>query len=406
MDGVSCSLCHQIDAQGLSEYASFTGGYVIDTTTFSPYRWIYGSFTQPVQNPMQMHVGYTPVYGAHVNGSAYCGSCHTLYTPIVDAQGQISGEFPEQTPYLEWKHSDFSAADDTKHCQDCHTPEGPGAVVLSNRPHWLSARSGVGQHIMVGGNRFLLDILKAHATELGVTADAAHLDATAALTAEQLTQHTAQLSILSQEMQDDALVTVLQISDLAGHKFPTGVPIRRAWLHVRATDKRGRVVFESGAPASDGHIVENDADKNADTFEPHYDEITAPDQVQIYETVMCDTAGRVTYTFLNAARYLKDNRLLPRGFNKLDAPADIAVHGAALADGNFTGGADRVTYRIDLSQVGQSQRPVQFTARLLYQQVGRRFMDDLRYDDTAEVSRFVGYYDAADKTPVVIATVP
>lgn len=406
MDGVSCSLCHQISAQNLGQPASFTGNYTIDTTTSSPYRWIYGTFSQPFQSPMQMHVGFVPVQRMHVKDSGYCGSCHTLYTPIVDAQGGILGEFPEQTPYLEWKHSDFSAAGNATHCQDCHMPDGPGTVALSNRPHWLSARSQVGQHTLVGGNRLLLDILQAHTAELGVTAEAAHLGATAALTVEQLAQSTAQLSIVSQKVENNTLTMVLQVSNLAGHKFPTGVPIRRAWLHVRVTDKRGRLVFESGAPWSDGRIAGNDADNDAEQFEPHYDVITAADQVQIYETIMRDSAGRATWTFLSAAGYLKDNRLLPRGFEKINADSDIAVYGAASGDQNFTGGGDTVTYRIDISRVAQAQRPVQFTARLLYQSVGRRFMEDLRRDATEQVRRFAGYFDAADKTPVEIAAVP
>ncbi|MEA3224838.1 MAG: multiheme c-type cytochrome, partial [Planctomycetota bacterium] len=279
MDGVSCSLCHQIDESGLGAPASFTGNYVIDTTTSSPYRWIYGSFAQPFQRPMQMNVGYTPVHGAHVNDSAYCGTCHTLYTPVVDMEGNIVGEFPEQTPYLEWEHSAYSETGENKHCQDCHMPEGAGMVALSNRPRRLSARFPVGQHIFVGGNSFLLGILNTHGTELGVTADAAHLDATTDLTIGQLTRQTAQLSLLSQDVKDGVFTGVLHVSNLAGHKFPTGVPIRRAWLHVRVTDEQGRLVFESGAPWSDGRIVGNDADDLATAFEPHYDVITSDDQV-------------------------------------------------------------------------------------------------------------------------------
>ena len=45
-----------------------------------------------------------------------------------------------------------------------------------------------------------------------------------------------------------------------------------------------------------------------------------------------------------ASRYLKDNRLLPHGFDKRTAEPDIAVHGAALDDPDFTGAGDRVRY--------------------------------------------------------------
>lgn len=401
MDGVSCSLCHQIDEAGLGTEQTFTGDYVIDTSTTSPYRWIYGTFADPFQGPMRNHVGFTPVQGTHVNESSYCATCHTLYTPIVDTAGNVVGEFPEQTPYLEWEHSSFSDPAQTQHCQNCHTPAGPGATPISNRPHWLSARYPVGQHTMVGGNSFLVGILKMNATELGVTADAANLDATIALTTEQLAGQTGQLSILNESVQNDVLTVELQVSNQAGHKLPTGVPLRRVWLHVRVTDKGGQVIFESGAPWSDGRITGNNADNFADQFEPHYDVITTADQVQIYETIMRNTDNQITYTFLNAAGYLKDNRLLPQGFDKSSAEPDIGVYGAAAEDQNFTGGSDLISYQIDISR---AQLPVQFSARLLYQPVGRRFMEDLRTDNTTEVQRFAGYYDAADKTPVVIAT--
>ena len=40
-------------------------------------------------------------------------------------------------------------------------------------------------------------------------------------------------------------------------------------------------------------------------------------------------------------RYLKDNRLLPRGFDKTTAAAEIGVYGGAAADADFGGGGDR-----------------------------------------------------------------
>jgi hypothetical protein len=63
MDGVSCTLCHQIQDVNLGLAESFTGQYVIDTSTFSPYRPIFGPYAQPVQNPMEMHSGFSPVFG-------------------------------------------------------------------------------------------------------------------------------------------------------------------------------------------------------------------------------------------------------------------------------------------------------------------------------------------------------
>jgi hypothetical protein len=131
--------------------------------------------------------------------------------------------------------------------------------------------------------------------------------------------------------------------------------------------------------------------------------ITAADQVQIYEAIMADTDGAVTYTLLRGARYAKDNRLLPSGFNPVTAHADVAVYGTARFDRSFTGGSDEVTYSIELPQVSG---PLTVTARLLYQPASYRFVRDLRAGDTPAIEQFGRYYDAADKTPTLVGAVP
>ncbi len=59
--------------------------------------------------------------------------------------------------------------------------------------------------------------------------------------------------------------------------------------------------------------------------------------MQIYESVMATPAGMPTTGLLQAVGYLKDNRLLPPGFDKTTAVPDIAVRGAAVSDANFVG---------------------------------------------------------------------
>ena len=90
---------------------------------------------------------------------------------------------------------------------------------------------------------------------------------------------------------------------------------------------RGRSSSSRAGPEPDGSIQGNAADADPAAYEPHYDVITAADQVQIYEPIMGDTEGKVTYTLLRAATYLKDNRLLPGGADKAKLPPEIAVQG-------------------------------------------------------------------------------
>ena len=190
MDGVSCTLCHQITAENLGMDLSYTGQYLIDTSTFSPERVLFGPYVSPRLDPMQTNAGFLPTDhtadGMQLADSAHCGTCHTLYTPALDENGGYLKEFPEQTTYLEWEHSQVD-----KTCQDCHLPDAVGSVVISNRPRRLAARKPFGQHHYVGGNSYMVNLLKDKATELGVTADANHLDATISRTLAQLQKNTA-----------------------------------------------------------------------------------------------------------------------------------------------------------------------------------------------------------------------
>lgn len=170
---------------------------------------------------------------------------------------------------------------------------------------------------------------------------------------------------------------VLNIQNLSGHKFPSGIPARRCWVHVTVKDGRGRLVFESGKPQPDGSISGNNADMDPTTYEPHHDHITAPDQVQIYEPIMLDSDRAVTYTLLRAASYAKDNRLLPAGFDKTSALQDIAVWGEATNDANFTAGEDQVTYQVNVSG---KRKPLMMTAELLYQPVSYSFAENVRQE--------------------------
>jgi hypothetical protein len=185
------------------------------------------------------------------------------------------------------------------------------------------------------------------------------------------------------------LTAEVSLTNLAGHKLPTAYPSRRAWLHVTVRDGSGRGVFESGAMAAEGLIRGNDNDEDPARVEPHYREISDPGQVQIYESVMNDAAGAPTTGLLKGTGYLKDNRLLPRGFDKATAAPDIAVRGDAVGDGDFVAGGDRVRYVVDL---GRAAGPFQLEAVLRYQPIGFRWAENLATYDAPEPRRFTTYY--------------
>jgi hypothetical protein len=249
----------------------------------------------------------------------------------------------------------------------------------------------------------MLDILRRYRGELGVKALPQELEASAAATRAQLRTRAATLTIAAAQRTASNFEVALDVNSTTGHKLPTGYPSRRAWLHVVVRDAAGRAIFESGAVRPDGSIAGNDNDSDALRFEPHHEVVTSPDEVQIYESVMVDARDAPTTGLLNGVRFVKDNRLLPRGFDKRTAEPDFAVRGAAADDADFVGGADRVRYRIALPQ-GVSG-PLTVEAELLYQSISYRWADNLRAYDAEETQRFGRYYaENAAASAAVIAT--
>jgi hypothetical protein len=398
-DGVSCTICHQITDKNLGTPSSFTGGYVVDLSTSSS-RAMFGPFQieKGITSIMRSSTGFQPTEATHIRDSELCATCHTLITKSLGPGGAVTGELPEQVMYLEWRHSVFDSQ--KKSCQSCHMPvveeDTPISSVLG------APRKGFSKHTFIGGNFFMLNMLDRYRDQLGVSALPAELAASARATVRNLQTATARLALDRLERAGNRLTFELAVQNLTGHKLPTGYPARRAWLHVIVRDAEGRVVFESGAIAPDGSIQASDGDRDASAVEPHYLEITSPEQVQIYESVMSDSAGRPTTGLLSAVRYLKDNRLLPDGFDKVSADPRIAVVGGASNDADFTGGGDRVRYSVPLNNDGA----LEVTAELRFQTIGYRWAENLKQYDTAESRRFGTYYgEMASGSSEILATV-
>jgi len=394
-DGVSCTVCHQISDDNFGEHSSFDGGYSINTV---------GSGDAPVFGPfevdegrhqlMQSAAAFQPMQSTHMQRSELCATCHTLFTPAVDDAGDEIGQFPEQTPYLEWQHSRFSSE---QSCQDCHMPPVTAAItsVLGQ------AREDVNQHNFLGGNAFMLGLLDKYRDDLGVTTPAAILSRSIETTIRHLQSGTATVEVVRADLESGVGIVDINIRNFGGHKLPTAYPSRRAWLHIRISDENENLLFESGALNADGSIVGNNNDANKGEFEPHYSEINNPDQVQIFEPIIVDFSGQVTTGLLSGVRYVKDNRLLPDGFDKATAGEAIKVRGAAASDGDFVGGGDTIRYRID---VGDNVSGLKVEVRLLFQTIGYRWANNLSAYRAHEIDRFVNMYKSnADASAVVLA---
>ncbi|MFQ5585110.1 MAG: hypothetical protein ACE5GL_11800, partial [Calditrichia bacterium] len=396
LDGVSCTSCHQIQDVNLGDPSSFSGHYVIENI-----RLIYGPYPQPFEPPMITWVHYVPTYGPHMLTSEMCATCHTLFTPTVDNNGQIIGEAPEQTPYLEWLNSDYPAQD--IRCQSCHVPELDYPVVISNMPVWLQPLTPFYKHYFVGGNTFMLKILRDHAAELGVTATTEQFDSTIARTYRQLQNETAELSAIYSWIDSNTLQVNVAVKNKTGHKFPSAYPSRRSWLYFNLSGAGGQSVFTSGDwNPQTGEINQLDA-----PYETHYNLISDGGQVQVYEALIKDVDDQVTYTLLRAAGFKKDNRIPPQGFTTTGPAYDSTrIEGLALQDANFNisngvegSGSDTVTYKIGGLNATHAY---QLEVKLLYQSLMPRYAEDLFQYSTPEVARFQNFYQQADKSPVTI----
>ncbi len=134
--------------------------------------------------------------------------------------------------------------------------------------------------------------------------------------------------------------------------------------------------------------------------EPHYDIITAEDQVQIYEMVMGDVNGNRTQVLERADIMIKDNRLTPHGFSVNHSAYDTTkIVGEALYDPNFNhfpngnegSGTDEIRVHIPLSGFSGN---LHVTARLMYQTVPPRYLDEMFAFDNESINSFRSMYDA------------
>lgn len=404
LDGVSCNACHQQSSVGLG--SRFTGDltFVIDTL-FGPFGG--GKDEEPLFGaPMTNFVGFEPVFGAHMAKSELCAGCHTLITQAISPDGVIQEDihFVEQATYHEWLNSEYASTNLAlrRECQSCHMPKINTQVIISSGYSFLQPRGPISNHYMVGANTFMLEMFKNNIELLGLSATEAQFDSSIAYTLDMLQNQSVLLTVDEAGFADDTLSFEVRLENLAGHKFPSGYPARRAYIEFIAADDNGNPIFHSGALQEDWEVVGHDAD-----YEPHYDVITAQDQVQIYELVFGTTEGEVSTVLLRGAAPLKDNRLPPRGFSMSHPAYDTTlIAGLALNDLNFNheagiegSGTDAVTYRIALNGY---EGNVHVTAKLHYQASPPKWNEEMFAFNTPEIDLFRELYLTQGAAPVLI----
>lgn len=348
----------------------------------------------------------------------------TYREPLVKFQHSV-----EQATFLEWQNSQFADAGTAQSCQDCHmkgnfeTLDGKIKIDslttqiasiqdtnLPDVPHALPHdeievpfRDDYKRHSFVGLNAFMVAMLSQFDEEMGLgpkdpmtyATNGAQLSLdTMALQAR---DETADVRIESLTGADGTLEAVVSVDNKTGHRLPSGVGFRRAFLEVRVTDASGQQLWCSGCTNGAGVIVGPDGAPLKTEFldyvpdgatealyQPHHDLIDDQTQVQIYEELTQNAQKQFTTSFVHRVYHPKDNRLLPWGaaepgteaFVKRFGDSEVTAafmkatmpEGRAAQDAGVKAGKDELTYRIALPQ-GVDPKAVTVSATLYSQAI-------------------------------------
>ncbi len=338
---------------------------------------------------------------------------------MLDAAGnvQMDGGEPvihfEQATYLEWANSrygdefGYEGNPQAETCQGCHMqshfedPESSEEIQLMFRIANIQDQTypeadeeapvaeltvpirAYRRHTLQGINLFGLEFFDQFPDVLGVkitdfmTNSIDDLDNAIAAGARLATLDTARVRV-DAVRQGDGVEAVVEVENLAGHRFPSGVGFRRAFLEVVVLDAADEVLWASGSTDALGRILGPDGQPLPTEFptvladgtmvyQRHHQVVSDPTQVQIYEELALSPEGEFTTNFLNRATVVKDNRMIPHGWEVAGPPGpefteefaeetwplgdvwpDRPRFPTRTGDADFLGspGVDRVVYRI------------------------------------------------------------
>src|SRR5581483_10402632 len=354
-DGISCAVCHHAiesaTPPGQAPLAYFLNHKINGRFDLGAADKLFGTLkdNEIVTHAMNESLGAKPHYSPYITSSRLCGSCHTINLPVIDTVpvAAVPKEHNvEQATYLEWLNSryqnEYGALPGAKSCQDCHMPAGirddarglalthiatkialiqdtsyPKTTAAAPRDQ-LNVRlrqTGFRRHELLGLNAFLLSLFKQYPDVMGVrlndymTGSTTDLDDAIEHIVQQARTATATVRVRTR-LAGRKLIADVEVINLTGHRFPSGVGFRRAFLDFEVHDL-GTTLFASGRADAKGRILGPNGVLPSEFFttgsdgrqqyQQHFDEaypITRPDQVQIFEELARDHSGHFTMSFL------------------------------------------------------------------------------------------------------------
>ncbi|MEQ9262494.1 MAG: cytochrome P460 family protein [Owenweeksia sp.] len=413
-DGISCMSCHQIIDDGKSLKEIETGKFVVSAPGE-----VHGPFENPPIHAMDNGLGVVPKYSSYIGSSRLCGSCHTINLPVFDAKGEKVGMHYEQATYLEWLNSAYQdeyepVGKAIQTCQDCHMPsqypfrEGEDlAFKIANiqdqdypeadhlaapEDITLETRSDFRRHTLLGINLYALEMFRQFDDVLGVRqkdymTGLYGLDNAISSSNRLAKKHSVKVEIEKVDYSTGTLNATVKLTNLVGHRFPSGVGFRRAFLQFAVISAAGDTLWASGRANEVGVIVDAKGEplpseflernkQGVQQYEPHYHTISRQDQVQIYQELTKNPEGEFTTSFVSIAEVVKDNRLLPLGWSAKgpegfdpDFAEATMPHGKSLEDKLYMSGQglDAIVYQTDVP--GHKAIGGKVVATLYYQSI-------------------------------------
>lgn len=331
--------------------------------------------------------------------SALCGQCHNITNPVRNRRDPKTGadlgyRFPIERTYREWQQSDFARPGSpvAATCQACHMPQpdldGDGvpdaATACSSPPGPRGTDTPLEgpyrTHQLQGANVFMLDLL---AGEYGLPLRrTAAFARTRAATLDLLQRRTAEVELKAPLLVFSGryLQADVRVTNLAGHKFPTGYTEgRRAWIELAAGIDADR----------DGTLSPAETTFLSGEYDPLDARLLPDEQLKVYEALYgvfdhngdgrCDTVDASSdlemFHFVLNDCIARDNRIPPRGF--LPDPETAPV-GAQFDRDRKTGALahwDDTRYRLWLPTKASGQLVLR--ARLWHQAVSREYVEFL-----------------------------
>ena len=412
-DGVSCMVCHQIqDQKDFPIPMIDTGKFVVDDRVDGLLE-VFGQHDNLTVAPMIKALGVIPKNGDHLKDSLVCASCHLVNLPVLDENGQIEEFAYEQATFFEWQNSAFGIpGSDFQSCQDCHMPqtfhnsaalefkvaniqdqdfpEADGVAELDQIR--VEPRGDYSRHELSGINVFALEFFRHYPDILGVRTKSFMTGLDNGLNNSiqnslETATRSANVEVLSSSLNAGVVESEVRVTNLTGHRFPSGVGFRRAFLEFVVKDGSGQIVWASGQTNDLGVILgangqplpsetHEDIGGGQQAFEPHHQVVDSEDEAQVYAELIRNAEGKFGTTFLGRNEEVKDNRLMPKGWTFAGPPGmdpefveTTNPIGAARSDADFTDGtgSDTLTYRATLPP--SATGPFTVEAKLFYQAI-------------------------------------